>query len=163
MAFQGLQLITLATQTSANLNFDYVANLRKDPTTGDNVPAAITNAFYVVNTYHDIAYRYGFTETTFNFQTNNFNKGGQGFDRVLVRVQDTSGTNGADMTVLPECVHSWSVRRLGFSDTKQRPVSNTCDVLIYGFQRTLSAQSLIRRMSDTCFSPNATAPSKTIY
>lgn len=33
-----------------------------------NVDAARTNAFYIVNTIHDITYRYGFTESAFNFQ-----------------------------------------------------------------------------------------------
>ncbi|KAF8885323.1 Fungalysin metallopeptidase-domain-containing protein [Infundibulicybe gibba] len=37
----------------------------------NNLDAARTNAFYVINTMHDIAYKYGFTEKSFNFQTNN--------------------------------------------------------------------------------------------
>jgi hypothetical protein len=67
------------------------------------------NAFYVVNMFHDFSYLYGFTESTFNFQTNNFNKGGQGFDRILVDVHENSGTNGADFTIYPEYVQSLSV------------------------------------------------------
>ena len=62
------------------------------------------NAFYVINMFHDFAYLYGFTEATFNHQTNNFNKSGQGFDRVLVSVQDHRGSNGADFAILPEYV-----------------------------------------------------------
>ena len=46
---------------------------------------------------HDISYLYGFTEAGFNFQNNNFDKGGEGDDRVTVSVQDSDGTdNGED-------------------------------------------------------------------
>ncbi|KAH9051918.1 Fungalysin metallopeptidase-domain-containing protein [Lactarius vividus] len=65
-------------------------------------PAAITNAFYVVNFYHDFAYLYGFTETTFNFQSNNFGKGGEGGDRILVSVQDSAGTDNANFGTPPD-------------------------------------------------------------
>ncbi|KAI9456869.1 metalloprotease, partial [Lactarius psammicola] len=102
IAYKGSQLITFATETSAVLNFNYPVDLKQDPTHGTNVPAAITNAFYVVNTFHDFTYKYGFTETTFNFQTNNFNKGGEGFDRILVSVQDDAGTNDAVIATPPD-------------------------------------------------------------
>ncbi|KAI9434966.1 Fungalysin metallopeptidase-domain-containing protein [Lactarius indigo] len=102
IAYKGSQLITVANQTSATLNFIYNADLTKDPSSGTNVQAAITNAFYVVNTFHDFTYKYGFTETTFNFQTNNFDKGGDGFDRILVSVQDDSGTNDAVIFTPPD-------------------------------------------------------------
>ncbi len=89
-------------------------DLTQDPTTGTNPPAAATNAFYVVNTFHDFTYKYGFTETTFNFQTNNFNKGGDGFDRVLVSVQDDAGINDAVFATPPEYVRPFRVCRLAF-------------------------------------------------
>ena len=61
-----------------------------------NLDAARTNAFYVVNTVHDISFVYGFTERTFNFQNNNFGNGGAGNDRVTISVQDSAGRdNGA--------------------------------------------------------------------
>jgi len=53
---------------------------------------------------HDIAYRYGFTEKAFNFQSNNFRKGGKGGDRVLVSVHDDSDMNNAGFATPPECV-----------------------------------------------------------
>ncbi|KAH9053792.1 Fungalysin metallopeptidase-domain-containing protein [Lactarius vividus] len=102
IAYKGSQLINVTVQTSAVLNFIYPVDFTHDPTSGTNVQAATTNAFYVVNTFHDFTYKYGFTETTFNFQTNNFNKGGQGFDRVLVSVQDDSGTNDAVFATPPD-------------------------------------------------------------
>ncbi|KAH8978806.1 metalloprotease [Lactarius hatsudake] len=102
IAYKGSQLIDVTVETSAVLNFIYDADLTKDPSSGTNVQAATTNAFYVVNTFHDFTYKYGFTETTFNFQTNNFNKGGEGFDRILVSVQDDYGTNDAVFFTPPD-------------------------------------------------------------
>jgi extracellular elastinolytic metalloproteinase len=46
-----------------------------------------------MNTVHDVAYRYGFTEAAFNFQQSNNGKGGAAGDRVLMSVQDAAGTN----------------------------------------------------------------------
>ncbi|KAH9037314.1 Fungalysin metallopeptidase-domain-containing protein [Lactarius hengduanensis] len=102
IAYKGSQLIEVTVQTSAVLNFIYDVDLTKSPSSGTNVQAATTNAFYVVNTFHDFTYKYGFTETTFNFQTNNFNEGGEGFDRILVSVQDDSGTNDAIFATPPD-------------------------------------------------------------
>ena len=76
------------------------------------------NAFYVVNKFHDFSYLYGFTEATFNFQTNNFNNGGQGFDRILVDVHEVTGTNsnGAAFAIYPEYVVPFIFG--GVSDTR---------------------------------------------
>jgi len=57
-----------------------------------------------MNVMHDFSYRYGFTESAFNFQLDNFGKGGQGRDRVLISVQDASGTNNANFATPPEYV-----------------------------------------------------------
>jgi len=54
---------------------------------------------------HDIAYRYGFTEAAFNFQHDNFKKGGEDGDPVMAYVQDKSGINNAYFTTLPEWVY----------------------------------------------------------
>ncbi|KAH9166571.1 Fungalysin metallopeptidase-domain-containing protein [Lactarius sanguifluus] len=89
-------------QTSPVLNFIYDYNFGQAPTTTTNVNAAVVNAFYLVNTVHDFTYRYGFTEATFNFQTNNFGKGGVGNDRVRVSIQDPAGTDNADFSTPPD-------------------------------------------------------------
>ncbi|KAF8886738.1 Fungalysin metallopeptidase-domain-containing protein [Infundibulicybe gibba] len=78
---------SLTTQSSPNLNFLFTQDPTTTPTTAANVDAARTNAFYIVNTLHDITYRYGFTESAFNFQSNNFGKGGVGNDPVTISVQ----------------------------------------------------------------------------
>ena len=59
----------------------------------------MTNAFFIVNTIHDITYRYGFDESSFNFQQDNNGKGGKANDRVLISVQDGSGKNNANFAV----------------------------------------------------------------
>ncbi|RDB26236.1 Extracellular metalloproteinase 9 [Hypsizygus marmoreus] len=95
IAFKGTQS-ALTVQSAPDLVFNYTYDDTLAPTDGQNVDAARTNAFYVINTVHDYAYRYGFTEAAFNFQANNFDKGGRGNDRVLMSVQDGSGTNNAN-------------------------------------------------------------------
>ncbi|PFH47079.1 hypothetical protein AMATHDRAFT_182533 [Amanita thiersii Skay4041] len=82
--------------------FNWVQNATQSPTTQVNVFAACTNLFYVVNTVHDFTYRYGFTKGGFNFQQNNFGKGGLGNDPIIASVQDTSGTNNADFATPPD-------------------------------------------------------------
>lgn len=86
--------------------FDYTYNTTLQPKEGLNTDAARTNAFYVINAVHDFAYLYGFTEATFNFQTDNFGKGGVGNDPVYISVQDPKGTNNANFGGGPEYVRS---------------------------------------------------------
>ncbi|KAK0185302.1 peptidase M36 [Armillaria mellea] len=61
-----------------------------------------TNAFYIANKVHDFAYKYGFTEAAYNFQQDNFGKGGSGGDRVDVSVQDVAELNNAHFLTLPD-------------------------------------------------------------
>ncbi|EJF58150.1 hypothetical protein DICSQDRAFT_110674 [Dichomitus squalens LYAD-421 SS1] len=89
-------------ESSSGLVFNYPAALSKAPTTTANVNAARVNAFYVVNSVHDIHYKYGFTESAYNFQTSNFGKGGKGGDRVTISVQDSAGTDNADFSTPPD-------------------------------------------------------------
>ncbi|KAI0075127.1 hypothetical protein K474DRAFT_1676603 [Panus rudis PR-1116 ss-1] len=95
ISFKGSQTAT-TTESSAGLNFIFTQNPNQAPTVQANLDAARTNAFYIVNTIHDISYKYGFTEAAFNFQNNNFGKGGAGNDRVTISVQDANGIDNAD-------------------------------------------------------------------
>ncbi|KAF9486176.1 hypothetical protein BDN70DRAFT_988183 [Pholiota conissans] len=97
VAYKGSTSSTTA-QSSTGLNFVYTQSATTAPTTTVNVNAARVNAFYVVNSIHDLAYKYGFTEAAYNFQTYNFGKGGAGNDAVLVSVQDSAGTDNADFS-----------------------------------------------------------------
>ena len=45
-----------AYQTSSNLSFNYAQDPTQQPATPNNIKAAIVNAFYIVNTIHDISY-----------------------------------------------------------------------------------------------------------
>jgi hypothetical protein len=64
--------------------------------------AAVANAFFLVNDWHDRLYKLGFTEASGNFQTNNFGKGGAQNDPVNVDAQDGSGTNNANFATPPD-------------------------------------------------------------
>ncbi|KAH9030752.1 Fungalysin metallopeptidase-domain-containing protein [Lactarius pseudohatsudake] len=93
---------TATSQSSATLNFTYTQDAAQAPTVAVNVAAAVVNAFYIVNSVHDLTYRYGFTESTFNFQTNDFGKGGLGNDRVTVSVQDSADIDNSDFATPPD-------------------------------------------------------------
>ncbi|KZW03081.1 putative extracellular elastinolytic metallo proteinase precursor [Exidia glandulosa HHB12029] len=90
--------VTHVSTESAPGEFIFPLDEGQDPTVASNVDAARANTFYIVNTIHDITYRYGFTEAAFNFQQDNFGKGGKGNDRVTISVQDTAGLNNADFS-----------------------------------------------------------------
>ncbi|KAF6746891.1 metalloprotease [Ephemerocybe angulata] len=101
IAYKGTQT-NVTSQSAPGPVFDYTYDTALAPGVGTNVDAARTNAFYVINRVHDFAYRYGFTEAAFNFQTENFGKGGAAGDRVLISVQDSSGTNNANFATPPD-------------------------------------------------------------
>ncbi|KAF5351227.1 hypothetical protein D9756_008169 [Leucocoprinus leucothites] len=80
-----------------------------DPQSPEGLDATIDNAFYVMNTMHDIAYRYGFTENAGNFQIDNFGRGGAGQvqgngdgDPLQISVRDTSDVNNAVFQTPPD-------------------------------------------------------------
>jgi hypothetical protein len=52
--------------------------------------------FYYNNIIHDYLYSIGFTEALWNFQQDNFGKGGAGKDGISAQVQDGSGTDNAN-------------------------------------------------------------------
>ena len=93
---------TSETQPAANASdsFDFPFS----PTTNASSfkEAAVTNAFYLVNDWHDRTYALGFTESSRNFQTSNFGKGGAQNDEVQVDAQDGSGTNNANFATPPD-------------------------------------------------------------
>jgi hypothetical protein len=72
---------------------DVVFPATADP---DIFPGTLT-LFYYNNILHDYMYSLGFTEATFNFQQDNFGRGGAGRDGVVAQVQDGSGTDNANM------------------------------------------------------------------
>ncbi|MCJ8154660.1 T9SS-dependent M36 family metallopeptidase [Chryseobacterium sp. SSA4.19] len=81
-----------------NFNFPY------DPTalSYTNLAAATTNLFYISNKVHDIFYKFGFTESARNFQSNNFGNGGLDDDEVFAQSQDGGGFNNANFASYPD-------------------------------------------------------------
>lgn len=94
-----------AFQGSSPLVFNATYDDSLDPSDPSNLDASITNAFYLANMVHDIAYKYGFTESAFNFQETNLKNGGKGGDRVHLSVQDKGGLDNANFATPPEYVH----------------------------------------------------------
>jgi subtilisin-like proprotein convertase family protein len=64
--------------------------------------ASAVHQFYVTNWYHDQLFALGFDTAAGNFQNNIFGGGGVGNDRVLVDVQDGSGTDNANFSTPPD-------------------------------------------------------------
>ncbi|KAH7108451.1 Fungalysin metallopeptidase-domain-containing protein [Auriculariales sp. MPI-PUGE-AT-0066] len=89
-----------AVNSSSSGVFDYAVDLDSDPETPQNRAAAVANVFYVTNMAHDVLDRYGFTSSTFNFETVSATGGGN--DAVLVSVQDSRGRNNAFMSCGPD-------------------------------------------------------------
>ncbi|KAK1224020.1 hypothetical protein PQX77_013081 [Marasmius sp. AFHP31] len=101
VSFKGNQTATSAANGDGP-TFDYTYDATKPAADANNVDAARVNGFYIANTVHDVLYKYGFTESAFNFQNDNFGKGGLGNDRVTMSVQDSSGTNNANFATPPD-------------------------------------------------------------
>ncbi|TCD65836.1 hypothetical protein EIP91_002141 [Steccherinum ochraceum] len=101
ISFKGSQTSTTS-QSGSGLQFIFNQSPSAAPTQQANLDAARTNAFYIVNTVHDISFKYGFTESTFNFQNNNFGNGGKANDRVTISVQDKNGVDNADFSTPPD-------------------------------------------------------------
>ncbi|KAF7359719.1 Extracellular metalloproteinase mep [Mycena venus] len=96
------QNTTDTTPQSAPGIFNYTQDPTLSPGAGMNSDAARTNVFYIINTVHDVWYRYGFTEAAFNFQQTNVQTGGVGGDRVLASVQNSEGINNANFATPPD-------------------------------------------------------------
>ncbi|KAG8899745.1 hypothetical protein FRB99_006461 [Tulasnella sp. 403] len=92
----------LTYQSGPNLVFDYQWNSTADPTTDVNAKVGTTNAFYVANSFHDLLYKYGFTEAAYNFQNVNFGKVGAGGDAVNLEIQVIEGTDNAWFATPPD-------------------------------------------------------------
>ncbi len=85
--------------TNGANTFDYVYDTNLEPNANrTQVMAAVTNLFYMVNFMHDWYYDAGFDEVSGNGQTSNYGRGGIAGDELLAEVQDSSGTNNANMS-----------------------------------------------------------------
>jgi extracellular elastinolytic metalloproteinase len=84
----------------ADGDFDFPFSPTGSPSV--NRAAAVANAFFYVNNWHDLLYGIGFTESARNFQTSNFGAGGAQNDEVQIDVQDGSGLNNANFSTPPD-------------------------------------------------------------
>ncbi|KAJ7041644.1 Fungalysin metallopeptidase-domain-containing protein [Mycena alexandri] len=89
-------------QSAPGLVFNYTQDLNLEPAQGMNIDASVTNVFYIINTIHDVSYRYGFTEAAFNFQQTNIQSGGIAGDPVLAFVQLDEGFDNSAFTTPPD-------------------------------------------------------------
>ena len=87
--------------------FNFPADFTSAPDTAENENAAVTNAFFLANWYHDRLFELGFNEEAGNFQETNFTTEGVGGDPVKVRLHvgndnSTFSTPAADGTCCPK-------------------------------------------------------------
>ncbi|KAH6901627.1 metalloprotease [Coprinopsis sp. MPI-PUGE-AT-0042] len=128
VAYESSTSTGLTSQSAANA-FDYTYNTSAAPSS--SLAAATTNAFYVINSIHDFAYRYGFTEAAFNFQNDNLGKGGRASDRVQISVQDSSGTNNANFATPPDGQVGQCRMYIWTSTTPNRDGSLENDIIVH--------------------------------
>jgi fungalysin metallopeptidase (M36) len=85
--------------TTAALTFNRTYDTSAQPdASSDQIQAAVTQLFYVVNWLHDWFYDAGFDEAAGNAQQDNYGRGGVGGDPLHAEAQDYGGTNNANMS-----------------------------------------------------------------
>ncbi|CEL56750.1 hypothetical protein RSOLAG1IB_08052 [Rhizoctonia solani AG-1 IB] len=130
----------LTQQSSSLNNYNYVFDSAKSP--ADNKNAAAVNAFYVVNMMHDLLYRYGFTESAYNFQYHNNGKGGAQNDNVYVSVQVSEKTvfNDASFFTPGDGVNGELRLYLWNKTTPYRDVAFENDLIVHEYTHGLTGR-----------------------
>ncbi len=108
------------------------------PLTAPAQRGAVIQMFYAMNLYHDILYNLGWTEPAFNFQNDNFGRGGAAGDRVRAEAQDSSGTNNANMQTLPDGTRGRMQMFLWTAPTPDYDGTTDIDVVIHEITHGLS-------------------------
>lgn len=121
---------------AADQNFTFPFSTTVDPRTQQ--AAVVTNLFYYNNIMHDFSYNLGFTETSGNFQTNNFGRGGTGNDSVRAEAQDGSGTNNANFATPPDGQRPRMQQYLFTSPNPDRDSSVDGDVVFHEYGHGIS-------------------------
>jgi Zn-dependent metalloprotease len=121
---------------AADQNFTFPFSTTVDPRTQQ--AAIVTNLFYFNNIMHDFSYNLGFTETSGNFQTNNFGRGGTGNDSVRAEAQDGSGTNNANFATPPDGQRPRMQQYLFTSPNPDRDSSVDGDVVFHEYGHGIS-------------------------
>jgi len=122
--------------SAANQDFTFPFSTTVDPRTQQ--AAVVTNLFYFNNVMHDFSYNLGFTETSRNFQVNNFGRGGTGNDSVRAEAQDGSGTNNANFATPPDGSRPRMQQFLFTAPTPDRDSSVDGDVVFHEYGHGIS-------------------------
>jgi Zn-dependent metalloprotease len=122
--------------TSPTQDFTFPFSTAVDPRTQQ--AAVVTNLFYYNNIMHDFSYGLGFTETSGNFQTNNFGRGGTGNDSVRAEAQDGSGTNNANFATPPDGQRPRMQQYLFTAPNPDRDSSVDSDVVFHEYGHGIS-------------------------
>ncbi len=122
--------------SSATQDFTFPFSTAVDPRTQQ--AAVVTNLFYYNNVMHDFSYGLGFTETSGNFQTNNYGRGGSGNDSVRAEAQDGSGTNNANFATPPDGQRPRMQQYLFTSPNPDRDSSMDGDVVFHEYGHGIS-------------------------
>jgi extracellular elastinolytic metalloproteinase len=122
--------------SAANQDFTFPFSTAVDPRTQQ--AAVVTNLFYFNNIMHDFSYTLGFTETSRNFQTNNFGRGGTGNDSVRAEAQDGSGTNNANFATPPDGQRPRMQQYLFTAPNPDRDSSVDSDVVFHEYGHGIS-------------------------
>jgi Zn-dependent metalloprotease len=122
--------------SSATQDFTFAFSTAVDPRTQQ--AAVVTNLFYYNNIMHDFSYNLGFTETSRNFQVNNFGRGGTGNDSVRAEAQDGSGTNNANFATPPDGSRPRMQQYLFTSPNPDRDSSVDGDVVFHEYGHGIS-------------------------
>ena len=128
--------LLLGHASSATQDFTFPFSTAVDPRTQQ--AAVVTNLFYFNNIIHDYSYTLGFTETSRNFQTNNYGRGGIGNDSVRAEAQDGSGTNNANFATPPDGSRPRMQQFLFTSPNPDRDSSVDGDVVFHEFGHGIS-------------------------
>lgn len=122
--------------SAATQSFTFPFSTTVDPRTQQ--AAVVTNLFYYNNIMHDFSYNLGFTETSRNFQVNNFGRGGTGNDSVRAEAQDGSGTNNANFATPPDGSRPRMQQYLFTSPNPDRDSSVDGDVVFHEYGHGIS-------------------------
>jgi len=162
---------------SSPYTFDpaYDFSLFDDKNTPSQIHAAIVQAFYTTNFLHDWLYDHGFDEQAGNGQDQNYGRGGEEVDRMLVEVNDFSGINNANMNVPADGasptmqLYLWSHSTETFTVTNANGATHDYNVstAAFGHQRFKLEGKIIAvddgtdTVSDACQAPFNNAASLT--
>ena len=129
-----------------NLNFTNYQFNQDFTESSRNENASITNLFYWGNIIHDVLYQYGFDEHSGNFQTHNFDKGGNENDMLTILGQEDLNLCNASIGISKDGVQPFI--KLNVCGDKDGAYDNT--VLIHEYIHGLSFRLTGGADSDNC-------------